>query len=189
MYVQGYTCVSVSDLDNWLLRGLISRYLMISPSREQYKSTESWTGWRWKGSVEVTWTTALLKLEQVAQDHLQKASEYLHRGRLHHPPGQPIPVLSDSHSEKVLPAVQREPPVLQCVSVVAGPGHWAPPRRVWLFTYLQTWIRSVPLRQQTTIVPSKAAGRGWGETKHPHRFSPSGIILHYFILNIPITSD
>ena len=77
---------------------------------------------------------ALLKqsqLEPVAQDHIQTATEYLQRGRLHNLSVQPVPVLSHPHSEKVFPEVQREPAVFLCVPIASGPvtgRHW----RVWL---------------------------------------------------------
>jgi len=42
-----------------------------------------------------------------------------------HESGQPVPVLSHPHSDKVFPIVQREPPVFQSVSIASGPvtGH------------------------------------------------------------------
>ena len=58
--------------------------------------------------------TPLLKqghLEPIACDLIQKASECLQGGGFHHFPGQPVPVLGHSHSKKVFPDVQREPPV------------------------------------------------------------------------------
>ncbi|KAK4828375.1 hypothetical protein QYF61_026113 [Mycteria americana] len=58
--------------------------------------------------------TPLLKqghLEPVAQDRVQTAFEYLQGWRLHKLPGQSVPLLSQPHSKKVFPDVQREPPV------------------------------------------------------------------------------
>jgi len=62
----------------------------------------------WRSSVP----TPLLRqchLELVAWDHVQMAFEYLQGWRLHKLPGQPVPVLGDPHSEKVLPDVQMDP--------------------------------------------------------------------------------
>ena len=72
--------------------------------------------------------TTLLKqcyLEQVAQDSLQMASEYLQGRRLHNLPGQPIPMFSVPHSEKMFPDVRTEPLVFQSVPIASGPvtGH------------------------------------------------------------------
>jgi len=54
-------------------------------------------------------------LQQAAEDLLQAGLEYLQRRRLHHLPGQPVPVLCHPQREKVLPHVQMELPVLQFV--------------------------------------------------------------------------
>ena len=64
--------------------------------------------------------TPLLKqghLQQAAQDLVQAGFEYLQRGRLHSPSGQPVPVLHHPQREEVLPHVQTELPVLQFVPV------------------------------------------------------------------------
>ena len=53
------------------------------------------------------------RLEQVAQDRLQAAFEYLQRRRLHNPSGKSVPVLCHPQNEEVLPCVQMELPVLQ----------------------------------------------------------------------------
>ncbi|KAK4806816.1 hypothetical protein QYF61_005612 [Mycteria americana] len=69
-------------------------------------------------------TTPLLKqgyLEPVAQDHVQTAFEYLQGGRLHNLSGQPFPVLSHPHSQKVFPDVQTEPPVFHFVPTASCP--------------------------------------------------------------------
>ena len=66
--------------------------------------------------------TPLLKqghLEMVAQDHAQMAFEYLQGWRLHNLTGQPVPVLSHPHGEKVFPDVQREPAVFQFVPIAS----------------------------------------------------------------------
>ena len=66
--------------------------------------------------------TTLLKqghLEQVVQDCVQTAFEYLQG--LHHLSGQPVPVLSLPHSEKVFSDAQREPPVFQFVPTASCP--------------------------------------------------------------------
>ena len=47
-------------------------------------------------------------LQEAAQDLVQAALEYLLRRRLHHLPGQPVPVLRHPQSEEVLPRVQME---------------------------------------------------------------------------------
>ncbi|KAJ7411989.1 hypothetical protein WISP_99873 [Willisornis vidua] len=55
---------------------------------------------------------ALLKqdhTELIAQDHVQTAFEYPQSQKLHHPPKQPVPVLSHPHIEEVFPNVQMEP--------------------------------------------------------------------------------
>ena len=66
--------------------------------------------------------TPLLKqghVEGVAQDCVQMAFEYLQGWRLHNLSGQPVPVLSHPHSEKVFPGVHREPPVFQFVPIAS----------------------------------------------------------------------
>ena len=55
-------------------------------------------------------------LQQAAQDLVQAGVEYLQRRRLHHLPGQPVPVLSHPQREGVLPHVQMELPVPQFVN-------------------------------------------------------------------------
>ena len=64
-------------------------------------------------------------LQQAAQDRVQAGLEYLQRRRLHSLPGQPVPVLRHPHSEKVLPHVQTELPMLQFVLIAPCPvaGH------------------------------------------------------------------
>jgi len=64
-------------------------------------------------------------LQQAAQDLVQAALEYLQRKRLHHLPGQPVPVLHHPQSEEVLPHVQVELPVPQFVPITPCPvaGH------------------------------------------------------------------
>ena len=50
--------------------------------------------------------TVLLKqghLQQAAEDLVQAGLEYLQRRRLHHLPGQPVPVLRHPQREEVLP--------------------------------------------------------------------------------------
>ena len=55
------------------------------------------------------------------QDHVQTVFEYLHGWKLHNLSGQPVLVIS----QKVLPDVQREPPVFQFVPIASRPmaGH------------------------------------------------------------------
>jgi len=68
--------------------------------------------------------------ELAAQDHVQMAFEHLQGRRLHHLPGQPVPVLGPPHSDKVFADVQREPPGYRFVPVASGPvtGHcWKEP--------------------------------------------------------------
>ena len=64
-------------------------------------------------------------LEQAAQDLVQVGLEYLQRRRLHHLPGQPVPVFCHPQREEVLPHVQMESPVLQLVPIAHCPvaGH------------------------------------------------------------------
>lgn len=59
-----------------------------------------------------------------AQVHVQTGSEYLQGQRLHHLPGQPVPVLI-TLTVKKFPDVQREPPAFQPVPIASGPvtGH------------------------------------------------------------------
>jgi len=72
--------------------------------------------------------TLLLKqgyLQQAAQDFVQADLEYLQRERIHNLPGQPVSGLHHPQSEKVLPHVQTELPVLQFVPFAPCPvaGH------------------------------------------------------------------
>jgi len=59
-------------------------------------------------------------LQPAAQDHVQAASEYVCGWRPHHLSGQPVPVLSHPHSERVYPDIQREPPACQFVPMASG---------------------------------------------------------------------
>jgi len=63
-------------------------------------------------------------LQQAAEDLVQAGLEYLQRRRLHHLPGQPVPVLRHPQRE-VLPHVQTELPMLQFVPIAPCPvaGH------------------------------------------------------------------
>jgi len=86
-------------------------FALLQAESESHRITE---GLRLEGTSGVIWSTPPLKqghLEQAVQDHVQAVFEYLQGWRLHHLPGQPVPVLGHSHSEKVFPDVQREPPV------------------------------------------------------------------------------
>jgi len=47
-------------------------------------------------------------LQQAAQDLVQASLEYLQRRRIHHLPGQPVPVLCHPQREEILPHVQTE---------------------------------------------------------------------------------
>lgn len=72
--------------------------------------------------------TRLLRLghiNQVVQDCVQVALEYLQRERLSRLSGHPVPALSHPHSEKMFPDVYREPSTFQFVPTVSGPvtGH------------------------------------------------------------------
>lgn len=92
-------------------------------------------------------------LDFVAKDHIQMAFEYLQCVRLHNVPGQPVPVLSLPHWEKVVSDVQRETPVFQFVSFSPGPitgYHWKEPGYHWKeplpspFSYSYTLVRPPP---------------------------------------------
>jgi len=65
------------------------------------------------------------RLQQAAEDLVQAGLEYLQRRRLHHLPGQPVPVLHHPQSEEVHPHVQTELPMLQFVPIApcAVAGH------------------------------------------------------------------
>jgi len=64
-------------------------------------------------------------LQQAAEDLVQAGLEFLQRRRLHHLPGQPVPVLRHPRREEVLPHVQTELPMLQFVAIAPCPvaGH------------------------------------------------------------------
>ena len=73
--------------------------------------TESQNSRGWKGPLWVIQSNPLPKQghpEQAAQDLVQPGLEYLQRRRLHHLPGQPVPVLRQPQSEEALPRVQVE---------------------------------------------------------------------------------
>jgi len=72
--------------------------------------------------------TLLLKqglLLLATQEGVQTAFEYLQGWRLHSLSGQLVPVVGHPYSKKVLPDVQREPPVFQFVFIASDPvtGH------------------------------------------------------------------
>ena len=80
----------------------------------------------------------------------QTAFEHLQRRRLHNLPGQPVPVLSQPHSKKAIPDVQRDPPVFQFVPIASGPvtGHqWKEPGSILFAPSLQEFMytNKVPL--------------------------------------------
>jgi len=60
-------------------------------------------------------------LQQAAQHLVQAGPEYLQKRRLHNLPGQPVPVLRHPQSERVLPHVQVELPMLQFVPTAPCP--------------------------------------------------------------------
>lgn len=69
--------------------------------------------------------TTLLKqgsLEQVAQNHVQIAFEYLQGWKLQNLPGQHVPMLSHPHTEKVFSDFRRIYSMFQFVFIVSGPG-------------------------------------------------------------------
>jgi len=78
--------------------------------------------WRSSGTITLSRQG---HLQPVAQDHAQTDFEYLQRLRLHNLLGEPVLVLSDPHTEKVFPDIQREPLMFQCVPIASGPatGH------------------------------------------------------------------
>lgn len=68
------------------------------------------------------------------------------------PPRPAVSVFGPTHSEKVFPEVQRDPPVFQRVPVASGPGtghHWEEPGSIYFALSLQSLV---PLR-----VPSLAS--------------------------------
>jgi len=77
------------------------------------------------GSPSPTFTPKKGHLQQAAENHVQAGLEYLQRRRLHNLPGHPVPVLRHPQREEVLPHVQTELPVLQCVPIAPCPvaGH------------------------------------------------------------------
>lgn len=59
-------------------------------------------------------------LELVVQDSVQLVSDYhLHKWRLHHHSGQPVPALGQPHSGKEFSDIQMEPPVFQFVPIAS----------------------------------------------------------------------
>ena len=107
------------------------------------------TGWlRLEAPPEVTLPKPLCQKghpEPAAQVHAQAAFEYLHGWRLHHLPGQPVPVLGHPDSAEAFPDVQRDPPVPQFVLMASGPipGHpWAEPGCVLSAPSLQVSTRA-----------------------------------------------
>ena len=70
-----------------------------------HRITESQNSRGWKGPLWAIYSTPLPKeghLQQAAQDLFQVGLEYLQRRRLHHLPGQPVPVLHHPQSEEVM---------------------------------------------------------------------------------------
>jgi len=94
---------------------------------ESYKGhriTESQNGRDLCGSSSPTPLPKHGCLQQITQDLVQVGLEYLQRTRLHHLPGQPVPVLRHPQKE-VLPHVQTELSILQFVPIAPCPvaGH------------------------------------------------------------------
>jgi len=78
------------------------------------------------------------------------AFKYLQGWRLHNLSGQPVPVLSHPHSEKVFPDVQREPSVFQFVPIASCPvtrHHRKEPGSIPFLSPLQVfrYIDKIPL--------------------------------------------
>jgi len=121
--------------------------------------------------------TTLLKQghpEQVAQDRIQAAFEYLQGWRLHHLSGHPVPGLSHHHSVKVFPDVQREPPVSQFVPIASCPvtGHcWKEPGSVLCAPSLQLFVYVDEVRLRLLI----------------SRCSNPFVILVDFLQSVPIS--
>jgi len=89
-------------------------------------------------------------LGTAAQDHAQMASEYLQGWPLHSHPGQPVPVPSHPHSEKVYPDVQRELFVFRSVLMASGPvnhNHWICKRFLCGFCFPDSVGRSEALEE------------------------------------------
>ena len=93
-------------------------------------STENHTEWLWwegtsRGHLIQPLGSSRAICSQIEQDHVQTAFECLQEWRLHHLPGQLIPLLSHPDSEKVFPNVQTEPSVFQFVPIASCPvsGH------------------------------------------------------------------
>lgn len=62
-----------------------------------------------KGPLEITLSKALPRqgeLEQVTQEDIQMGLECLQTGRLHHLPGQPVPVLCNPQHNEALPHIE-----------------------------------------------------------------------------------
>jgi len=82
-------------------------------------------------------------LKPAAQDHVQMASEYLQKGKLHYFPGQPVPALSQPHGKWVFPDVQTERPLFQFVLIASGPvteHHRKEPGSIFFAPSLQVFI-------------------------------------------------
>ena len=71
--------------------------------------------------------------EQVVHDRVQMAFDHLQGWWHHNLSGEPVPVLSHSHSKNEFPDVQMRPPVFQFVPSVSGPitgHHWRKPSSI-----------------------------------------------------------
>ena len=116
----------------------------VSPAALALRITESQHGRGWQGPLWLNQSNPLPKQghpEQAAQDLVQAGLEYLQRRRLHSPSGQPGPGLRQS--EKVLPRVQMELPMLQFVPVALCPAaghHWKESGPILLTPTLQIFV-------------------------------------------------
>ena len=129
---------------------------------QRHRITESQNGRGWKGPLCVIQSNRpLLKqglLQQAAQDLVQVGLEYLQRRRLHHLPGQPVPMLHHPQREEVLPHVQMELPMLQFVPIAPFPvfgHHWKESGPILLPPTLQTFISISKVPSQPSLLQDK----------------------------------
>ena len=98
-------------------------------------------------------------LQQAAQDRVQAGPEYLQR-RLHHLPGQPVPVLRHPQREEVLPHVQTELPMLQFVPIAPCPvtgHHWKEFGPILLTPILEIFVSIYKVPSQPSLLQTKEA--------------------------------
>ncbi|KAK4809926.1 LOW QUALITY PROTEIN: hypothetical protein QYF61_023413 [Mycteria americana] len=106
--------------------GVLCPYDVLKPVSHHVNFTESQNrlGWKrplrsWSPTVNLTLPSP--PLHHVPKHLIQTAFKYLQGWRLHHCPGQPVPVLENPFGEEIFPNIQSKPPLEQLEAISSRP--------------------------------------------------------------------